>query len=870
MTLSDYFQSHNNYFWQWEEDKDVLAIPKENTIAYREFIVEVLEKLSHQGVPPFGALLLTIIATNSNGPSSIDVVYTILSKPLANDGELVNAIEFLKLLTEVPEEFKQGKKRLLLLQAIFENCHNSASAKKSKDILHYFTSKNFYKGQPSVNPDYSLSCFRRDLKTIGLLKNKFSNVSQILEKVTALPDFKEEIPELENPSENAESKDLTEQLIDNPKTFHVGSLIKQIWSGLNIPLHSTLPSQQPLGGVADLTNKGDFDKLLISEFANDDIVFLSRLANNEALYIHREIPPANNNLERIILMDVSLKNWGTPKAVSFATMLAIATHPKTDIVCSAFAIGNSFHPVSTESVETIIDGLQHLEGSLNAANGLTAFFNEHPASKNQEIFLITEPSTLKQPAMLKVMNDYQPFISYLIFTDSFGAVDIYKKQQRSKKHIQHLQLPLKKLWEKGSKKQHLNERANENSSHYPLLFRITPNVKSIMTTLDRQTFAVTGDKTLIRFYDNEAKPHTKGWEVLLEKIPVSTGQFEMGLTLKGDYILLMYNMQTRELTLINLMTDEKKSFNFQNWKSTSMNSFVFQNQKFYHLNNGGVWSFDFEGMEQIYQAGKDVPGKNIFENRAVELKKVMSTFKSDYAVFRNIKTIFINEKDHLVFNIHELLVNNGTYLKLDKIGRPDLQTKKLEAAKVRGSEFLLSDGSIKETDKTGKEPKFMFPDGSSVEINKAGVFILKSSSDKIPVIYLPPMLNSSLAAATETIFAGNEFYYPEPQFDILLVKAGERKLHVVKSIRSMIDMKLDDALSLVETPQCRLINHVSKTTAENIKKTLEADGATVEMHLSKPSALEIEMISVPFFYERYIDPFIKHILKHGPENKTLS
>ena len=57
-------------------------------------------------------------------------------------------------------------------------------------------------------------------------------------------------------------------------------------------------------------------------------VLMSRLANNESLFHHREVPPADNHYSRIILLDTTLKNWGTIKTISFATMLAIANHPK--------------------------------------------------------------------------------------------------------------------------------------------------------------------------------------------------------------------------------------------------------------------------------------------------------------------------------------------------------------------------------------------------------------------------------------------------------------------------------------------------------------------------------------------------------------
>jgi preprotein translocase subunit SecB len=47
--------------------------------------------------------------------------------------------------------------------------------------------------------------------------------------------------------------------------------------------------EQPIGGISDMTNKGDFNRMLL-EFANEDEVFMNRVANNEALYIQRNTP----------------------------------------------------------------------------------------------------------------------------------------------------------------------------------------------------------------------------------------------------------------------------------------------------------------------------------------------------------------------------------------------------------------------------------------------------------------------------------------------------------------------------------------------------------------------------------------------------
>lgn len=315
MNFYHYFQSYDNYFWQWEDNGEVLAIPGDSTIAYRAFIGEVYQKIIPQGIPPFGSLLLAIIATNPDSKDSLVAVNRLLQKLMTeNERAFIDRVfSFLHVLSEVPKEYKTGNKRIILLQSIFQSCHNILSADNSKRIFGNYFSAPIDKPLLLKKEKFSSHVFVRDLRTLELIGQKLPTVNDIIDRMAGLPELKEEIEIPVSVEESSVTKDFVEELIDHTKTFHVGSLIKRLWSGLNIPVHASQPSQQPIGGISDLTNKGDFDKLLLSEFANDDLVFLSRLANNEALYIHREIPPANNDFQRVILIDVSLKNWGTPK-----------------------------------------------------------------------------------------------------------------------------------------------------------------------------------------------------------------------------------------------------------------------------------------------------------------------------------------------------------------------------------------------------------------------------------------------------------------------------------------------------------------------------------------------------------------------------
>jgi len=709
----------------------VIAIPGESTIAYRQFIIDAFEKISPQGVPPFGSLLLAIIATNANGLQSIDAVKKILLQALGEYEHTVvtEAINFLNLLASLPQQYKEGKKRIFVLQVIFEDCHNILSQKVSAALYNNLLTIKNSTATVTAKKEFHHGKFHRDFRTISLLNTKFSNTNEIIEKIASLPAIPDDIDIADNNNSNEPVEiSFIDALTENNKTFTVGSLVKRIWSGLNIPTHSTLPSQQPLGGVSDLTNKGDFDKLLISEFANDDISFMSRLANNEALYIHREIPPASNNLQRIILIDVSLKNWGTPKTIAFAVMLAIAKHPKTNIQCSAFVVGDTFHPVGIDSIDAIINGLLLLEGTAHCANGIAEFFKKHPAKDNEEIFLITESSAQKYPKMQWAMQEYKA-INYWIYTDVEGNIDVYKKQQNSKKHIQHITLPLKDIWAARKKDTPIESKFTQSS--YPLLLRNSVNNKGIFSTSDGEIFQVTGDKNLLRLYEKSVNFSSKGWDIAYSGLPFVNGEIEIGVLDNGNHIVLLFNPPNREITLLNISTGDKKIVTFKEWRPSSRVSFVFSNQQFFHKGIVDVWSISPDGKIEK----TTLTDESIFSNRGNKLKALKIKYAQTQNTFKNINAVFINQVGNLVFNIHELLLNQGNHFKLDKTA------------------FLKHEVVAR-----WESDAFIFPDGSVIEVDKAGIIILKSSDISIPRIYMSSVLNASLGVATEDVFSGNNYY----------------------------------------------------------------------------------------------------------------
>jgi large subunit ribosomal protein L7/L12 len=69
------------------------------------------------------------------------------------------------------------------------------------------------------------------------------------------------------------------------------------------------------------------------------------------------------------------------------------------------------------------------------------------------------------------------------------------------------------------------------------------------------------------------------------------------------------------------------------------------------------------------------------------------------------------------------------------------------------------------------------------------------------------------------------------EFDIVLTAAGDKKINVIKEVRTITGLGLKEAKDLVESagPDAKLKEGVKKEEAEEIKKALEAAGATVEL-----------------------------------------
>ena len=85
------------------------------------------------------------------------------------------------------------------------------------------------------------------------------------------------------------------------------------------------------------------------------------------------------------------------------------------------------------------------------------------------------------------------------------------------------------------------------------------------------------------------------------------------------------------------------------------------------------------------------------------------------------------------------------------------------------------------------------------------------------------------AAAAPTPVVGDAATEEKSEFDLVLVEIGSNKIPVIKEVRTITGLGLKEAKDLVEGAPQPIKKDVAKVEAEEMKKSLEAVGAKVEL-----------------------------------------
>ena len=698
-------------------------MPNIGVILYTDYLKEILRQLCPQGWPRLGALLLVIYASNKYITSLDSLKYHLhkLEKS-APTGYATDAITFLEHIHDLPLLYKEDAQKLILLSKVFKQAHGNVSVEKSRKIFEAFDTSNdtlliANDDDNAIGESHMLHCFQHDIKVLALLHRKYPTEKSILNLLTDEVADVTEVAKEALHTEN-ETDDLLTALSNHNETQHISNLIPHLIAGIKLPTNKNEKSELIENGVLDITNKGNIEQLLLSEFAYEEEIFLTRLANNEALYFEKEIPPAPLLGVRNMILDQSIYNWGTPKTIAIATAIAFQQQSSAKRFQQyTYTIGNHFAAVEIQTLKDIQALQNQLDIHLNAANGLDDLFATLTFNKDTENILFTSRKSFEQTPFQEAIHRHRDLIKFLIIIDADGTLEIWSYNNGNKKSIRNISLPLSEIWSANKK---LNKRTNKLDDHYPIPF---PTHNTYKLSAKNAKHEVVIDRNNAVYLVNESGKTAEFLYYTKHQIAFDLCE----LLSQDDHHYLFLTKETRpdniRLSCLDLQTDEFIEFDLKITESYYLDCFedrmyyihVYDDNVDYELFPDGT----YQQVTNLHEVSESYVDHNYDK---ISLKK-----KTEY--------IGINSQLQLVFHKHVLSFSNQHIMwKVHTMHQ-------LQLIKAQQQDNIFS-----------------FNDGSRIIMDPRGILILESSNPNIEPIYIPTILEASFAIGTAKDQCGNIRY----------------------------------------------------------------------------------------------------------------
>jgi hypothetical protein len=494
INTSHYFIPPENYFWHWSKDGSAFDWSHGQTLAFTKEVLAILETLADQGgIPPLGTLLLIHSAASGNTKQfekardqmikeNAEAFSSAESKTL-----IAASTHSLSKIAQLPEELRFGTRaKVKLCLALFNRTTWSHTEEKAQLLIEDFRSQ-----LPTlwIDQEPPISFQQRLLRdTSALIKVTAGLDSEGLENLIRTgiepPEIADpEFVEFEDDSED--HRNLIERLADSgPELSALASIARQVIGLIALPLPATKTNELPIGGVADIVNRGTPDKLLTTELAWGDTILASRLAQNEALYYHRETPPQNTPSERIILLDHGLRYWGLLRLFALATHLGLKNHnasPRTVEVTNLIATQDSCETFHLETPNDVRAALAKLPTHLDLAPALTDLSSQISDKDTKQgisdIFLITSTTALADSVTSASLHQLTAEVRdkggrlYVIEVTNEGNLTLSEHRARGVRKLQEGILDLDELLP--SKKQSLPSEKPKEKLTRPSLEKLT-------------------------------------------------------------------------------------------------------------------------------------------------------------------------------------------------------------------------------------------------------------------------------------------------------------------------------------------------------------------------------------------------------------
>jgi hypothetical protein len=462
-----YLKPAENSFWKWVDDGRSVAWQSGDTIAFWQELLAVVQRMAPAGLPPLSAIVLLLAATrdgwNHNSSqlqahaeqlalpgggdptSAIGVTLRAIGHRLGSD--TANLITQLYHIAALPADLRHPlSAKVVLAEMVFEQ-HRAVltpeTAEQVVDELRSAADPNaFDLGRPNGN------ALRELIGSIDALKKGVTEIDADrlrLRLRTGLDQLIQPPEQDLGPSQRV--RQLMAELSDDPELGGLSRLARTLLAAVQVPRALRHQDAVHTGGVADITNRGQLDRLLISELANDDLTLAVRVAVKEALYIQRESPPRDPPKRRVILIDCGIRLWGVPRVYATAVALALASNGDTQAELNVFRPnGKQLLPIDLLKREGLISHLESLDSRPHFGEALSAFAAEaSQPGQEPESFLITQEDVLDDPEFRAALQQQDRFNCYAATVARDGTFRLWALKSNGRSLLRQAVLDLNQL-----------------------------------------------------------------------------------------------------------------------------------------------------------------------------------------------------------------------------------------------------------------------------------------------------------------------------------------------------------------------------------------------------------------------------------------
>ena len=546
MQTDRYFTQALSLFFRWEDGGTVLCWDNGATIAFREELAAVINRLGSEGLPPLNTIAVLLSACRANWFEArcylmlYDSPEGLQDTPVLQDPESWQAGQLRRFLAELdrihalPESLRSSLEARCELVAmvvedrssewnreLIELLADRVRAGLPEDLqsqggflqtigeleLDLVSSLKLYSttGVPTqvVPIAAAATDLTRDLNWLG--DNLKRVDADALSRRLRTGIESEVLPAEDLDPDDRNTRDLIRELIGDEEFGGIAKLAENLLAVVHFPRSLTEQNDLPLGGVSDITNRGQLDRLLLSELAHDDLTLAVRIAVNEAMYLRRESPPKSQSQTRHLMIDAGLCLWGIPRVFATSVALAMSATTEKNVRTVAYrAEGKLLQPVDLKSREGLEDHLSVVSPSLHSGAAIGEFISINDSDELVDHVVITSDDVVADADFRRELTAAsQESPVYLVTVSRAGKLEFSVWSARGRKTIREATLNLDALLDTPNR-QHSLKRRNTDTS-FPMIlsrenfpFRLPHAVlNEVMFDLNGDALTVTSDGRLM-------------------------------------------------------------------------------------------------------------------------------------------------------------------------------------------------------------------------------------------------------------------------------------------------------------------------------------------------------------------------------------